>query len=104
MEHEIHTRQSIDRPTARELELVVRRLWTTEPRCRPTSRTSLLIELGSVGLALERIILRETQSDLAGTDDDLSSADLAECDRRIRNLLAHWPDDLEARPTLLVAA
>ena len=93
--------------TARELEAVVRRLWTTEPRCPPTDRISLLTELGSIGLALERIILSgETRHTGPGIDDQRRSADLAECDRRIRNLLPHWPDvvDVGGPASRLVAA
>ncbi len=92
-------------PAARELEVVVRRLWTREPRCSPAERTCLLTELGSIGLTLERIILRdETHSTRTWIDDDVRVADLAECERRIRNLLDRWPEDREARSSQLVTA
>ncbi len=106
MNHKIHTRQSIDAPpTARELEVIVRRLWTTEPRSSPAERTSLFTELTSIGSALERIILLdETRSARSGIDDDLCSADLAEYERRIRNLLACWPSDVGVPSPPLVAA
>jgi hypothetical protein len=91
-------------PAARELAGIVRRLWTTEPRCPPAERMSLLTELGSIGLALERIILRdENQSARPGIDGDFRF-DLAECERRIQNLLAHWPRDVGAPSIPLVAA
>jgi hypothetical protein len=51
--------QSIGTPTARELEAIVRRLWTGEPRWSRAERTTLLTELVAVGLALERVILRD---------------------------------------------
>ncbi len=106
MKHPILARPSMDaRPEARDLEVTVRRLWTTEPRSSAAERTSLLTELASIGLALERIILRdETRSSRPEIDDDRRSAELAECDRRIQNLLVHWPRDLEARSPPLVAA
>lgn len=100
MNHQAHTS-----PAARELEVIVRRLWTTEPRCPPAERTSLLTELGSIGLALERIILRdENQSTRTVTNDLLRPEHLAECERRIQHLLERWPVFPEARSPPLVAA
>ena len=89
----------IDAPgAARELEVIVRHRWTREPRCSPAERTFLLTELGQIGLALERIILRdETRSARPSRDDDLRSADLAECERRIRSVLDRRPGNSEAR-------
>lgn len=92
-------------PTARELEVVVRRLWTREPCCAPAERTSLLTELASIGLALERIILHdETRSTRPATDDDVRAGDLAQCERRIRNLLDRWPGGCQVRSSPLVTA
>ena len=106
MKHQIRAHQRIDTPPApRDLEVIVRRLWTTEPISSAAERTSLLTELASIGLNLERIILREElRCARPGLDDDRSSAELAECDRRIQNLLVHWPRDVEARSPPLIAA
>ena len=105
MNHLIHSRQRIDTSTPRELEAIVRRLWMTEPRCSVEHRSRLLIELGSVGLALERIILHdEARFDPTATDDRRRASDLADCDRRIRNLLVHWPGDDAASSPLDTAA
>lgn len=104
MSHEFHTRSSSGTPTARELEVIVRRLWTTEPRCSSAERTTLLTELFSVGLALERIILHdETRRPARPATEELRS-ELAECERHIRNLLVYWPANIEARSAPLVAA
>ena len=104
MSHKIHPRQSIGTATARELDVIVRRLWSIEPRCSPTERTMLLTELVSVGLAVERIILRDQTRTPARPATDGPRCDLDECERRIQNLLDRWPRDHEARTSPLVAA
>ncbi len=102
----ISPRPSISSPDApRELEAIVRRLWTTEPRCSLQERAPLLTELAAVGLTVERIILRdEAQRDRSEIDDDLRAADLAACDRRVHDLVVRWSGDLATHSRLLAAA
>lgn len=99
----VGTTRQVRPVSARDLEATIRWLRAEEPLCPPRQRTRLLIELATLSLDVERMILRNELHHRA-LPEEAHERRIEQYARRLGRLMPYWPEPVDARVPVPAAA